>query len=137
MNVEWRTHVMKSKILNLLLIITSLIGYLEWGGNNHILLFQAEVEIISKIFIDPLSVIHPFTVLPMIGQIILLLTLFQKKPSKILTFIGIFGLGSLLALMFVIGLISLNPKIFFSTIPFFVTAILTIRYHRKRGDNED
>ena len=51
---------MKSKILNLLLIVTSLFGYLEWGGNNSILLFQAEADIISKLFTDPTSVIHPF-----------------------------------------------------------------------------
>ncbi len=32
---------MKSKILNFFLIITSLLGYLEWGGNSHSFLFQA------------------------------------------------------------------------------------------------
>jgi hypothetical protein len=121
---------MKSKILNILLIITSLLGYLEWSGNSHSFLFQAEGEIISKLFTDPISVLHPFTLLPMIGQVILIITLFQKKPSKLLTYIGIGGLGILLAFMFVIGIMSLNFKIILSTVPFIVVAVLAIRHNR-------
>ena len=127
---------MKSKVLNFLLILTSVIGFLEWGKDRKLFLFQAEAEIISKLFTDPVSVIHPFTLLPLVGQIILLTTLFQKKPNKVLTFISIGGLGVLLGVMFVIGLISLKLKILFSTIPFLVIAFLTIRYHRRRKNNE-
>ena len=39
---------MKSKIYNLLLILTSLVGYLEWGRKNHQFLFEAEAEIFTK-----------------------------------------------------------------------------------------
>jgi hypothetical protein len=113
---------MESRFLNFLLIITSLIGYLEWGGNNHSFLFQAEGEILSKLFTNPASVLHPFIMLPMIGQVILIVTLFQKKPAKILTYISIVCIGILFAFMFVIGLISLNYKIILSTIPFIVAA---------------
>lgn len=122
---------MKSKILNFLLLITSLIGYLEWGGNNHIFLLKAEAEIISKLFSDPASVLHPFTIIPMVGQTMLLITLFQKQPSKVLTYISIGGLGILLGFMFVIGLMGLNYKIIFSTIPFLVVAVLAIMHYRK------
>jgi len=122
---------MKGKILTSLLIVSSLFGYLEWGQNNHMLLFQAEAEIITKLFTDPLSALHPFTVLPLLGQVLLLITLFQKRQSKILTYIGIGGIGILLALMFLIGCMELNFKILFSTVPFLVLAFLTIRYHRK------
>ncbi len=122
---------MKSKILNSLLIITSLLGYLEWSGNSHSFLFQAEGEIILKLFADPISVLHPFTLLPMTGQVILIITLFQKNPSKLLTYISIGGLGILLAFMFVIGIMTLNFKIIISTIPFIVVSALTIRHYRK------
>ena len=93
---------MKSKIVNLLLIVTSLFGYLEWSGNNHLFLFQAEMEIISKIFKDPMSMLHPFIVLPLLGQIVLFITLFQKKPSKFWTYLGMASIGILLFFMFVI-----------------------------------
>jgi len=126
---------MKIKILNFLLIITSLIGYLEWGGDNHIFLFQGEAEVVYKLFTNPGSVIHPFILLPMIAQILLLITLFQKSPSKKLTYISISGLGLLMGFMFIIGLISLNFKIFLSTIPFLIVVLLTIRHLRELKTN--
>ncbi len=121
---------MKSKILNICLILTSLLGYLEWG-DNKVFLFQMEFDIISKLFSDPVSVLHPFTLLPLIGQILLIVSLFQKKPSKILTFLGLGGITLLLSLMFAIGIMNGNYKILLSTIPFLTTAVLTIRYHWK------
>lgn len=122
---------MKSKILNFLLIITSLFGYLEWGGNNHMFLFQTEIEIFSKLLIHPTSVIHPLTILPLLGQLFLLFTLFQKEPSKKLTFIGITCIGILILLMFIIGIMSWNFKILTSTLPFIALSIVTIFHHRK------
>ncbi len=125
---------MKSKIFNFLLLITSLIGYLEWGSNSHLFLFQAEADILSKLFTKPLSVLHPFIILPFIAQVILIVTLFQTKPNKLLTYLSIGGLGILLVFMFVIGIMSLNYKILFSTIPFIVVAIVAIRHYRNLRD---
>lgn len=122
---------MKSKILNACLILTSLLGYLEWGTDQKMFLLQGEMEILTKLFDDPLSALHPFTVLPLFGQILLLITLFQSKPSKLLTYSGLGCLSILLLFMFFIGLISFNYKIVLSTIPFIVTGILTIRNLRK------
>jgi hypothetical protein len=122
---------MKSKILNFLLIITSLFGYLEWSGANHIFLLQGEIEIISKVFTDTASVIHPFIILPFAAQVILVITLFQKQPGKLLTYIRIGSLGLLLGFMFVIGLMSLNYKIIISTIPFITVAVLTVIHQRR------
>lgn len=121
----------KGKILNALLILTSLAGYLEWGKDNHVFLFQAEAEIITKLFTDPASVIHPFTLLPMFGQILLLITLSQKSPGKLLTFGGMACIGLLLVLMFTIGVMDWNIKILISTLPFLITAVLAIRHHRR------
>lgn len=115
-----------------MLIITSLFGYLEWGGGNKIFLFQAEQEIFVKLFQDPLSVAHPFTLLPLFGQLILLFTLFQRSPGRILTLMGLGCLSILLSFMFLIGLISFNFKILVSTVPFLVVGILTIMELRKK-----
>lgn len=130
-NMLCMTQVIKAKLLNALLIFTSLFGFLEWGKDNQTFLFQAEVEILTKLVSDPGSVIHPFTLLPLFGQLLLLITLFQKSPGRILTFLGLAGIGVLLALMFIIGLMSLNVKILLSTLPFLITAFITIRHHRK------
>lgn len=121
----------KSKFLNLLLILTSLSGYLEWGGGGHIFLLQAEGEVLSKLFTDPASVLHPLTILPMVGQILLLITLFQKNPSKIVTYAGLAGLGILLSFIFFVGALSLNGKIMLAALPFLVVAVMTILHYRK------
>lgn len=122
----------KKKILNLLVVLTSLLGYLEWGPGNSAFLFQAEWEVLRRLFSEPLAVIHPFTLLPLLGQVLLFVTLFQQEASRPLTFIGIACLGVLLLLMVFIGAISLNYKIFLSTIPFIVTAVFAIREARKK-----
>lgn len=120
---------MKSKILNTLIIISSLFGFLEWGQNKKMFLIQIEAEIFSKISKDPGSLIHPFILLPLLGQILLLYTLVQKKPSKIMTYIGIGGIGIIMALLFLIGCLNINFLILLSTIPFLTISFYTVRHH--------
>ncbi|MEQ9264255.1 MAG: hypothetical protein RLN81_03490 [Balneolaceae bacterium] len=123
---------MNKKLLSAALILTSLVGYLEWGQDNSIFLFQAEYDILLKLFTDPKSVFHPFTVLPLFGQILLAITLFQKEPGKKLTFFGIGGIGILLLLMFAIGIMGMNFKVLVSTLPFLTVAFFAIRLHLKK-----
>ena len=117
---------MKAKILNLCVLLTSLIGYLEWGRDMHMFLFQGEAEVVGKLFHDPMAVIHPLTLLPLFGQLILLYTLFQKTPGKILTYIGLGCLSLLLLFITLVGALSLNYKIVLSTIPFILSGVLTV-----------
>lgn len=122
---------MRGKIINLLLILTSLTGYMEWGGNNHTFLFKAEADVFSKLLTQPGSALHPFVVLPMTGQLLLLITLFLKKPARLITYISIAAMGLLLGFIFLIGAFSLNFKILASAIPFFVVAVIALRHYRK------
>lgn len=126
---------MKAKFLNLLLIATSLLGYLEWGGNNSSFLFQSEYDVLTGVFTDPKSVAHPFTIIPIIGQFLLLITLFQKKPGAIITYTGIASLGLLLGFMLFIGIIGPNFKILLSTLPFLTIAVYTLFYFRRENKN--
>ncbi len=121
---------MKAKLLNLILVLTSLLGYLEWG-DNQMFLAEIEADLLLKLFKDPLSVLHPFTLLPLIGQLLLVITLFQKTPNKILTYLGMVGIGILFLFMVFVGIISKNAWISISALPFLITAIFVIRYHKK------
>ncbi len=123
---------MKSKILNTSIIFCSLLGYLQWGKDQQIYLFQLELELLRKLFINPMSVIHPFTLLPLFGQLLLFTTLWQKQVSKRMTYLGIGCLGLLLLLIFIIGCMGLNLKIMLSAVPFILTSIVTILYHQKK-----
>jgi hypothetical protein len=123
---------MKSKLFSFLLLITSLIGYLEWSGNNQIFLYQAEIEVLQKLFTNPISILHPFTILPILGQLCLIVTIFRSKPNKTLTFLGIGAIGTLMVFMFLVGIMALNYKIIISTIPFILLSITTIRHYKKK-----
>lgn len=123
---------MRGKILNLLLIFTSLAGYMEWGGNNHTFLILAEGQVLLKQFSAPGTGMHPFVVLPFVGQLLLVYTLFMKQPSKILTYIGIAFIGLLLGFILLIGAFSFNIKVLASTIPFFVVVVITLRHYRNK-----
>ena len=118
---------MKSKWLNLSLIISSLFGYLEWGHGNKMFLFQGEYDIFIKLFREPGSVLHPFVLVPLLGQLFLLVTLFQKQPNRILTYLGIGCIGLLVGFMLVIGILSDNIKIAMSTMPFVIVLIIVVR----------
>lgn len=109
---------MNHKIIGILLILFSGIGYLEWGNQQSTFLFQAEIELFKKIFTDPISVMHPLTILPILGQILILFAIIKSPFSKKTMFIGIGFLSILLGFMLVIGCISGNPKIIISTLPF-------------------
>lgn len=121
---------MATRVLSLALILSSLVGYLEWGQGQSTFLAQAEWEMLALAVRSPGEVIHPFTVLPLLGQLALLWTVFQSTPSRWLTYAGIAGIGLLLGLMCFIGVIGLNPRIFVSTLPFLVLSVLTVRAHR-------
>ena len=123
---------MDKRILNALLIVTSLIGYLEWGEDKSMFLFQGEWDVLSKMFSDPMSIVHPLTILPMVGQLLLLITLFQNPPKSILTYSGIACIGSLLFMVLLVGMISGNVKIIISALPFFVVVFLVVRERFKR-----
>lgn len=120
------------KLLNFCLLLTFLIGYLEWGKTSHLFIFQAEAELFSKAFDKPLEVLHPFILIPFAGQLLLLFTLFQKEPGKLLTFISLGCLSLLILLLFLIGLMSMNVKMIACSLPFIITGILIIRQYRKK-----
>ncbi len=123
------------RISNICLFIAFLFGYLEWGKDHAVFIFQGEAEIFAKAKKDVTSVLHPFILLPFLGQLIILYTVFQPKISRLLSLTGLACLSLLILLLFIIGLITLNFKIAGSTLPFLFAGMLVIRYNRKPSSN--
>jgi hypothetical protein len=121
---------MKNKLLVVLIILSSLVGYLEWGGNQKAFLFEIEMEVLSKLFTNPGSIIHPMTILPMLGQILLIISLWREPLNKKLVYWGLGLIGILLLLLLFIGIISFNWKIIVCSLPFLIVAILYIFLNR-------
>lgn len=120
------------KLLNACLFISFLFGYLEWSRVEHLFIFQAEWDIFKKTLIDPVSVLHPFTLIPFTGQLLILYSLFQKIPGRIITIIGTACMGILMLMLFIIGMLSLNIKIAGSTLPFLILAFFILKLHWKK-----
>ncbi|MBL0183327.1 MAG: hypothetical protein IPP96_13925 [Chitinophagaceae bacterium] len=120
------------RILNFCLLLTSLVGYLEWSGNQHGFLFQLEYELITKASHDPGSILHPFVLVPLSGQLTILYTLVQKTPGRLLTLVGLACLSMLMLMILLVGILTLNSKIVASVMPFIITGIFVLRYNRKR-----
>jgi uncharacterized membrane protein len=118
-------------LLNFCLLLTSFIGYLEWGHDSSTFLFQAEYDILFGGAVTKNTLTHPAIFIPLLGQLLLLFTLFQKRPSKVLTLIALICLGMLMIFLFAIGIMALNFKIAISAVPFLVTGFFVLRYNRK------
>lgn len=119
------------RTINIALFFSFLFCYLEWGSGKSDFVFQMEYEVIAK-SLQGTNVLHPLIILPFLGQLILLFTIFQKTPGKKLTFIGI-GLLAILVLMFLlVGILALNFRIIVSTFPFIVTSVYCLIYYKRR-----
>ncbi len=120
------------KILNTCLLLTFLFSYLEWGKDNHTFIFQGEAEVFLQAKNNPGVILHPAILIPLLGQILLLYTLFQQKPGRVLTLTGLACLSTIILMLIVAGINTFNTRILVSLIPFIITAIFVLRYNRKQ-----
>ena len=122
----------KLKLINASIVATSFLGYLEWGHNNRIFLGEAELQIIRQAFKAPSQILHPFIIIPILGQLLLLYSLFKKQPGARLSVIGMSCIGILLAFVFFIGIISRHWYTALSTLPFLFFAFMQLRLLRRK-----
>ncbi len=120
------------RFINICLFMAFLMGYLEWGKNRHAFIFQIETEILIKGFTDFKSIFHPLILIPFAGQLMILVTIFQKKISRVVSLAGLACLSTFMILLFIIGLLTLNFKVTGSTIPFMIAGIFVLKYHWKK-----
>ncbi|MEQ1624227.1 MAG: hypothetical protein ABL870_06005, partial [Sediminibacterium sp.] len=96
------------KLWNILLLLSFLIGYLEWGKDQHLFLFQAIGELYAKAIVNPIAVLHPLTLLPFLGMLLFLSTIFQKTPNRIISLVGAIGMSTIMFMILLIGIIDPN-----------------------------
>ena len=114
---------MRQRLLNLAIVLSFLVCYLEWGGGHSAFVAQVQYQVLLG-KPEAQNFAHPMIALPFVGQLLLLYTLFQKRPSRRLTTIGIVLMGVLVLLLALIGVLSRNAKIGLSTVPFLGLAVL-------------
>jgi hypothetical protein len=97
---------------------------------------MAEGELLMKIFTDPVSALHPFTVLPLIAQLLLLISLLLRKPKPWLTFTGMALIGLLMLMVLLVGMLSMSWKVAASSLPFMLLSVYGIIRCRPRKKQE-
>jgi hypothetical protein len=120
------------KRLNLLLVLSSFIGYLEWAGGNHGFLIQMEYGLLFGDQQKAENFAHPMIMMPLAGQLILIYTLFQKTPSRFLSIVGLACLSVLMLLLTFIAIADTNWRIGLSVLPFLIVSVFVIRAHWKK-----
>lgn len=115
------------KLIVTCIFISSFFGYLAWGGDNSAFIFEAEYQILFRQGDRANTFAHPMVLLPFVGQLLMLIALFQKKPDKRLVLSGIALMSILFLLLFAIGFMGGNYKITLSTLPFIGFSLWYIR----------
>ena len=123
------------RLINLGLLLSFLICYLEWGHDNSSFVFQTEYLLFFKKSEAVSTFIHPLIIIPFFGQVLILYTLFQKIPGRRITIIGMILLSILVLLITFVGILSLNLKIIVSTLPFILISILILIKRKEYKSN--
>lgn len=122
------------KLINFFLLLSFQFGYLQWGKDRDAFIFEATAEIFRQSSKTSQNFLHPAILIPLIGEILILITLFRKKNNRVLTLAGLAGMGLFMLLLLLIGLLDMNIKITLSTVPFFLTTFFVLRQNwRKKG----
>lgn len=117
---------MGQRSINIGLFLSFFICYLEWGGGNSGFVFQMEYSVLTDNATKE-TFTHPFIFIPLVGQLIMLFTVFQKDPNRKLSLIGLILMGVLVSMILLVGLLGLNIKIIASVTPFVVLSVLFFR----------
>ncbi|MFN3753670.1 hypothetical protein [Flavobacterium sp.] len=99
------------------LFLSSFLGHLEWGKQSEFI-FEIEYDLLLQIRDSPEAFLHPFILLPLLGQLILLISLSVPKPKFWLVVTAATGIALLFLLLLFIGLLTWNPKMTLFTLPF-------------------
>ncbi len=111
------------RLLNLGLLIAFQFCYLEWP-NHSMYVFEAEKEIFTKTENWISNFTHPIILLGLATQMILLFGALLPKINRKLNTLAVLLLGFLVLFFAIVGILSSNFKIIFSTLPFLVLAVI-------------
>lgn len=118
----------RRKLLVILLLLSFQFLYLEWAGGNKMFVFNVEADLIANLKSKYKSFAHPFIFVPILGNLLLLISLVNKRYKILLTVLGIAGLGVLGIMILLISVISWNSKMLSAVFPFVIFTYLLLRY---------
>jgi len=119
----------RTRVLRLALFLSVGLGYLEWGSNQHGMVFEMEYQLLHKALIEGAwrGILHPFTVVPFVGQLLILASSLWLKLPRLALRSGVVMAALIMGMVLLIGLLSRSFAILGSAIPFFVLAVVVWR----------
>ncbi|MEI7801620.1 MAG: hypothetical protein WCI97_03125 [Bacteroidota bacterium] len=115
------------RLFNIGLLLTFSICYLEWPGHADYMLQLQIAVFTSNDLIAAFT--HPAIITPLIGELLILISLI--RPNKKLTLLGMILLGLIVLLFLAIGIMGVNFKIILFTLPYLLLSI-SFLFLRKR-----
>lgn len=112
------------KMIIVLLILSFLCLYMEWGNNQHAYVFQAIQQLFSKQSRTTNTFTHPLIALPCVGILLLLFCLFAKNYPKWVFALSIGLLGVLVLIILLVGILSANGFMLISPISFIILVVM-------------
>ncbi|MBK9012914.1 MAG: hypothetical protein IPM82_01880 [Saprospiraceae bacterium] len=108
------------------LFVSFLFCYLEWADQSAFVYEVAYMLLFEKSE-KASSFAHPLVLLPFLGQVLVLISLFMPKPKKWMVITGMAMMGLLVLMLLMVGLLGRNWKISLATMPFLVSAVWCVR----------
>ncbi len=120
-----------ARILYLLVAFSPWACHLEWGGNNSDYLVAMEIKVLSGAVSGADLFLHPMILLPLLGQLMVLMALIHPHRLRMLAITGQVMLSLLVGLIFLSGLLRPHLLVAISTIPFLASSVLFYIAYRK------
>jgi hypothetical protein len=111
--------------LNIALLLTSGLGYLEWADQRAIL-FGVEGQLLTQLFDRGVAIVHPAVAFPFLGQLLLIFACIANPPKMWRTYVASAAIGALHLMIFYIGIISGNFLMISSVIPFLALSVFAV-----------
>jgi hypothetical protein len=130
----WDIRIAVQRILIVLLLLSFQCCYLRWAGGHAAFIFQMEYELLFSNKVSASSFLHPAILLPLSGQVLLLISLFQHPPRRWFVIAGIALTVLLVLLILLAGLLSKDMVMILCCLPFIVLSIVYMwLFSRKRA----
>lgn len=91
-------------------------------------LIEGEIGVLEKLLTAPMTATHPFTIPPLYHT-------FSRAPPRLLTYLGMTGIGLLFLVFLFVALFELNLKALASVVPFFALCTAVIINFKKSSSN--
>src|SRR5436190_6970022 len=110
------------RIIAAALLLSSFFCYMEWGSKSSFLL-EVEYSIFKNVNVTSEPLAHPIIFIPLIGQLLLLVSIVRKRPGSSMIFLGAGMISILIMMILLSGLVGMNWKVTVSTLPFVAISI--------------